>query len=72
MRLGGKLVSESREGGIRMPDLRNMDQEARSYFNALPPLLQEQLMQSTADLNTKEDLMRYCSNALGTNQGESR
>lgn len=22
-------------------------------------------MQSTAELNTKEDLMRYCANALG-------
>ena len=49
-----------------MPDLRSMDEEAKSYFNSLPPMLQEQLMQSTADLNTKEDLMRYCSNALGT------
>ena len=38
---------------------------AKLYFNSLPPILQEQLMQSTAELNTKEDLMRYCANALG-------
>lgn len=42
-----------------------MDQEAKQYFNSLPPILQEQLMQSSASLHTKEDLMRYCSNVLG-------
>ena len=41
-----------------------MDQEAQAYFNALPPVLQEQVLQSSAPLATKEDLMRYCSNAL--------
>ena len=48
-----------------MPEPSKMDLEARLYFNSLPPVLQEQLMQSSAELNTKEDLMRYCSNALG-------
>ncbi len=48
-----------------MPDPNKMDTEAKLYFNSLPPVLQEQLMQSSAELNTKEDLMRYCSNALG-------
>ena len=48
-----------------MPDPSKMDMEAKLYFNSLPPILQEQLMQSTAELNTKEDLMRYCANALG-------
>ncbi len=48
-----------------MPDPNKMDTETKLYFNSLPPVLQEQLMQSSAELNTKEDLMRYCSNALG-------
>lgn len=48
-----------------MPESNKMDMEAKRYFNSLPPVLQEQLMQSSAELNTKEDLMRYCSNALG-------
>lgn len=45
-----------------MPEPSKMDMEA---INSLPPALQEQLMQSAADLNTKEDLMRYCTNLLG-------
>ena len=48
-----------------MPEPSKMDLEAKLYFQSLPPALQEQLMQSTAELNTKEDLMRYCANALG-------
>lgn len=52
-----------------MPEPSKMDMEAKQYFNSLlnslPPALQEQLMQSAADLNTKEDLMRYCTNLLG-------
>ena len=34
-----------------MPKLSSMDQEAKQYFDSLPPVLQEQLMQSTAALN---------------------
>ena len=63
----GTLFLETLEGGDLNAGLRSMDEEAKRYFNSLPPMLQEQLMQSTADLNTKEDLMRYCSNALGNN-----
>lgn len=48
-----------------MPEPNKMNLEAKLYFNSLPPVLQEQLMQSSAELNTKEDLMRYCSNVLG-------
>lgn len=53
-----------------MPNLSKMDTEAKQYFNSLPPLLQEQVMQSTADLNTKEDLMRYCTNVLDREASE--
>lgn len=48
-----------------MPEPSKMNLEAKLYFNSLPPVLQEQLMQSSAELNTKEDLMRSCSNVLG-------
>ncbi len=48
-----------------MPHPSKMDKEAQAYFNALPPALQEQLMQSAADLTTKEELRRYCTNLLG-------
>ena len=48
-----------------MPEPSKMDLEAKLYFQSLPPALQEQLMQSAADLNTKEDLVRYCTNLLG-------
>ena len=48
-----------------MPDPSKMDMEAKLYFNSLPPILQEQLMQSTAELNTKEDLVPHCAHPLG-------
>ena len=48
-----------------MPDPSKMDMEAKLYFNSLPPILQQHLRQSPAELNTKEDQMRYCANALG-------
>lgn len=54
-----------------MPEPSKMDMDAKLYFNSLPPVLQEQLMQSSAELNTKEDLMRYCSNVLGQNAPDS-
>lgn len=48
-----------------MPEPAKMDLEAKLYFNSLPPYIQEQLMQSAAPLNTREDLVRYCRNLLG-------
>lgn len=53
-----------------MPEPSKMDLEAKLYFQSLPPALQEQLMQSAADLNTKEDLVRYCTNLLGGHASE--
>ena len=48
-----------------MPEPSKMDMEAKQYFNSLPPALQEQLMQSAADLNKKGALMRYCPTRRG-------
>ena len=48
-----------------MPEPSKMDMEAKQYFNSLPPALQEQLMQSTADRTKREDLMRFTTHLLG-------
>lgn len=45
-------------------DLNKMDANARNYFNTLPPTLQEQIMQSGACIETREDLENYCKNSL--------
>ena len=41
-----------------------MDRAAQSYFNTLPVILQEQIIQSGAKLCTKAQLESYCKNAL--------
>ena len=64
-RPGHPKAQNPEKEGPRMPEPSKMDMEAKQYFNSLPPALQEQLMQSAADLNTKEDLMRYCTNSAG-------
>lgn len=41
-----------------------MDRAAQAYFNTLPVMLQEQIMQSGAKLCTKGQLESFCKNAL--------
>lgn len=41
-----------------------MEESAKAYFNSLPAVLQEQIVQSGAEMTTKEQLERYCKNAL--------
>ncbi len=41
-----------------------MDRQAQAYFNTLPVLLQEQIVQSGAKLCTKAQLENYCKNSL--------
>lgn len=41
-----------------------MDRAAQAYFNTLPVMLQEQIMQSGAKLCTKGQLENYCKNSL--------
>lgn len=52
---------------MQKKDLEQMDQDARAYFNSLPPTLQEQLTQSGVKMTTKEQLESYCKNMLGQN-----
>lgn len=44
--------------------LPGLDRAAQAYFNTLPVLLQEQLVQSGAKLTTKAQLENYCKNSL--------
>ena len=41
-----------------------MDLQARTYFDSLPQVLKEQIVQSGVQLNTREELEAYCKNAL--------
>lgn len=45
-------------------NMEEMDMQARTYFDSLPQTLKAQIVQSGAKLCTKEDLERYCQNAL--------
>ena len=43
-----------------------MDRAAQSYFNTLPVILQEHIIQWCEKLCTKAQLESYCKNALTT------
>lgn len=45
-------------------DLKKFDSEMREYFNSLPPLIQEDLMQSDAAVNGKDDLQRLAEQMM--------
>ena len=54
----------------RMKDeKKGMDMQAQTYFDSLPAVLQEQIVQSGVKLNTREDLENYCKNALSKGGG---
>ncbi len=46
----------------------NFDPQAQAYFDSLPAVLQAQIVQSGVKLETKEDLEKYCKNALLENK----
>lgn len=39
-----------------MPDLFNLTPEMQQYFNTLPPMVQETIIQSGAKVNSLDDL----------------
>lgn len=39
-----------------MPDISKLDQSAQSYFNSLPAVFQEQIMQSSVEVTSRENL----------------
>lgn len=43
------------------------DARAKAYFETLPAVLQAQIVQSGVKLKTREDLEKYCKNALEQN-----
>ena len=47
-----------------MPDCSKLDQSAQAYFNSLPTVFQEQIMQSGVEVTSKEDLERVYQNLL--------
>lgn len=49
----------------------SMDMQARTYFDSLPQMLKEQIVQSGVKLNTREELEKYCKNALEKSGGQS-
>ncbi len=49
---------------MQKKDLEKMDQNARAYFDSLPPALQELLMQSGVTMTTREQMETYCQNTM--------
>ena len=45
-------------------DLSKLDAAAKAYFDSLTPAMKESIMQTGADLCTKNDLERYVQNSL--------
>lgn len=45
-------------------DIKTLDPAAREYFESLTPAMRENILQSGADLKTKNDLERWLQNSL--------
>ena len=45
-------------------DIKKLDPAAREYFEGLTPAMRENILQSGADLKTKNDLERWLQNSL--------
>ena len=45
-------------------DIKKLDPAAREYFESLTPAMRENILQSGADLTTKNDLERWLQNSL--------
>ena len=43
-----------------------LEPDALEYFNSLPELLQEQLVESGVNMTTRQELEDYCKNVLKT------
>lgn len=54
---GHPTTKDQRKGRVNMEkEKKEMDREAREYFQTLPASVQEQLMQSGVSLTTREEL----------------
>ena len=45
-------------------NIESMDPGARAFFDSLPQTLKSQIVESGAQISTREELEQYCRNAL--------
>ncbi|MGI6260500.1 MAG: hypothetical protein ACOYJR_01520 [Acutalibacteraceae bacterium] len=45
-------------------DPKQLDSETRDYFNSLPPMVQEDLMQSSLQFSCKSELQNFAEQLL--------
>lgn len=51
-----------------MPDMFNLTPQMQEYFNSLPEMVQESIIQSGAKINSLEDLKAVAEGATGNVQ----
>lgn len=52
-----------------MPDMFNLTPQMQEYFNSLPKMMQESIIQSGAKINSLDDLKAVVEGASGNVQG---
>lgn len=52
-----------------MPDMFNLTQQMKEYFNTLPENVKESILQSGAKINSLEDLKAVAEGFTGNAQG---
>ena len=52
-----------------MPDMFNLTPQMQEYFNALPKMTQETIIQSGAKINSLADLKAVAEGTTGNEQG---
>lgn len=52
-----------------MPDMFNLTPQMQEYFNSLPKMMQESIIQSGAKINSLDDLKAIVQGAAGNEQG---
>lgn len=55
-----------------MPDLFNFTPEMQAYFDTLPPMVQENIAQSSAKINSVADLEAIVDTLCGTDNKDQR
>jgi hypothetical protein len=51
-----------------MPDMFNLTPQMQEYFNSLPEMVQESIIQSGAKINSLEDLKAVAKGEVGNEQ----
>jgi hypothetical protein len=58
----------SPKGVFIMPDMFNLTPQMQEYFNSLPEMVQESIIQSGAKINSLEDLKAVAKGEVGNEQ----